>query len=80
MENVNWINDLKLRVGHGVTGNQAGLDPYKTLQLYGTSGTYYDNGPCLTAYKISQNANPNLKWEETAMFNIGLISSFSTIG
>ena len=72
MENVNWINDLKLRVGYGVTGNQAGLDPYKTLQLYGTSGTYYDNGAWLTAYKISQNANPNLKWEETAMFNIGL--------
>lgn len=72
MENVNWINDLKLRVGYGVTGNQAGLDPYKTLQLYGTSGTYYDNGAWLAAYKISQNANPNLKWEETAMFNIGL--------
>jgi TonB-linked SusC/RagA family outer membrane protein len=72
MENVNWLNDLKFRVGYGVTGNQAGLDPYKTLQLYGTSGTYYDNGAWLTAYKISQNANPNLKWEETAMFNIGL--------
>lgn len=72
MENVNWLNDLKLRVGYGVTGNQAGLDPYKTLQLYGTSGTYYDNGAWLAAYKISQNANPNLKWEETAMFNIGL--------
>lgn len=72
MVNMNWLNDLKLRVGYGITGNQAGLDPYKTLQLYGTSGTYYDNGAWLTAYKISQNANPNLKWEETAMFNIGL--------
>ncbi len=72
MQDVNWLNDLKLRVGYGITGNQAGLDPYKTLQLYGTSGTYYDNGAWLTAYKISQNANPNLKWEETAMFNIGL--------
>lgn len=72
MQDVNWLNDLKLRVGYGITGNQAGLDPYKTLQLYGTSGTYYDNGTWLTAYKISQNANPNLKWEETAMFNIGL--------
>lgn len=72
MQDVNWINDLKLRVGYGITGNQAGLDPYKTLQLYGTSGTYYDNGAWLTAYKISQNANPNLKWEETGMFNIGL--------
>lgn len=72
MENASWINDLKLRVGYGITGNQSGLDPYKTLQLYGTSGTYYDNGAWLTAYAISQNANPNLKWEETAMFNVGL--------
>ena len=72
MENVKWVDDLKLRVGYGITGNQAGLDPYRTLQLYGTSGTYYDNGAWLTAYQISQNANPDLKWEETAMFNVGL--------
>lgn len=72
MDDVNWIDDLKLRVGYGVTGNQSGLDPYKTLQLYGTSGTFYDNGAWLTAYKIIQNANPDLKWEETAMFNVGV--------
>lgn len=72
LNDMKWINDLKLRVGYGITGNQAGLDPYKTLQLYGTSGTYYDNGVWLTAYQISQNANPDLKWEETGMFNVGL--------
>ena len=72
MDDVSWVDEMKLRVGYGVTGNQSGLDPYKTLQLYGTSGTYYDNGAWLTAYKINQNANPDLKWEETAMFNIGL--------
>ena len=72
MDEVSWVDELKLRVGYGVTGNQSGLDPYKTLQLYGTSGTYYDNGAWLTAYRINQNANPDLKWEETAMFNIGV--------
>ncbi|MDD4697980.1 MAG: TonB-dependent receptor [Fermentimonas sp.] len=72
MDDVSWVDEMKLRVGYGVTGNQSGLDPYKTLQLYGTSGTYYDNGAWLTAYRINQNANPDLKWEETAMFNIGL--------
>ena len=44
MNDVEWVDEMKLRVGYGVTGNQSGLDPYKTLQLYGTSGTYYDNG------------------------------------
>ena len=72
MKDVKWVDDLKFRVGYGVTGNQDGLDPYKTLELYGTDNTYYDNGAWKTAYRISQNPNPNLKWEETAMFNIGV--------
>lgn len=72
MEDVNWVNDLKLRAGYGVTGNQDGLQPYKSLELYEASGTYYSNGAKLTAFKVSQNANPDLKWEQTSMLNIGL--------
>jgi TonB-linked SusC/RagA family outer membrane protein len=69
---VNAVDDMKLRVGYGLAGNQAGLDPYKSLQLYGQSGQYYDGGKWYKAYQISQNANPNLKWETTAMFNVGI--------
>lgn len=76
MEGAGYLDDLKLRVGYGVSGNQDGIDPYKSLQLYGTSGQYYDNGNWYRAYQISQNANPDLKWEETSMFNIGLDYSF----
>jgi len=72
MKEMKWLNDLKIRVGYGVMGNQSGLDPYLTLALYGSSGNYYDNGSWLTAYKISQNANPDLKWERTGMLNLGL--------
>jgi iron complex outermembrane receptor protein len=72
MKDVKWVNDLKLRAGYGVTGNQDGLTPYKTLELYGASDKYYDSGSWLTGYKISQNANPDLKWEQTAMLNVGL--------
>ena len=72
IKGTNLFTDLKLRVGYGVSGNQEGIDPYQSLELYGTSGQYYDNGSWYTAYKISQNANPDLKWEETAMFNIGV--------
>ncbi len=72
MQDIDWINDLKLRAGWGVTGNQDGLKPYKTLELYGASDKYYDSGSWLTGYKIDQNANPDLKWEQTSMLNIGL--------
>lgn len=72
MKDVKWVNDLKLRAGYGVTGNQDGLMPYKSLDLYSSAGTYYSDGSLLTAFKLSQNANPDLKWESTAMLNIGL--------
>ncbi|GHT28270.1 SusC/RagA family TonB-linked outer membrane protein [Bacteroidia bacterium] len=72
MKGVKWMNDLKLRVGYGITGNQDGLQPYKSLELYEASGTYYSDGSRPTAFKVSQNANADLKWEQTAMFNIGL--------
>jgi len=66
------VDELKLRVGYGVSGNQSGLSPYQSLSLYGSSGLYFDNGAWHTAYGVSQNPNPNLKWESTSMFNVGL--------
>ena len=72
MDDVDWVNDLKLRVGYGVTGNQDGLQPYKSIDLYSASGTYYNNGSSMISYRMSQNANPDLKWEQTAMLNVGL--------
>lgn len=72
MQDLDWVNDLKLRAGWGVTGNQDGLRPYKTLELYGASDKYYESGSWMTGYKINQNANPDLKWEQTSMLNVGL--------
>ena len=72
MQNVKWVDDLKLRAGYGVTGNQDGLSPYKSLELYQAYGTYITGGSTKTAFRVSQNANPDLKWEATHMFNIGL--------
>jgi iron complex outermembrane receptor protein len=67
-----WMDELKLRAGYGVSGNQSGLAPYQSLALYGTSGLYWDNGAWHTAYGVSQNPNPDLKWESTSQFNIGV--------
>ena len=76
MKDLTWVDDLKLRVGYGVTGNQATLEPYRSIERYGTDGVYYDDGSWLTAYRINQNANPDLKWESTAQFNIGIDFGF----
>ncbi len=68
----NVIDELKLRVGYGISGNQSGLNPYQSLSLYGSTGLYYDNGAWHSAYSVSQNPNPNLKWESTGQFNVGV--------
>lgn len=71
MEDVSFIDDLKLRVSYGITGNQD-IPNYRTMALYGTSGYYYSNGEFFTQYAPSQNPNPDLKWEQTAQLNVGL--------
>lgn len=70
----NTLNFLKLRVGYGQTGNSEGIAAYNSIQLYGQKGTYYDGklGDFLPGYGITQNANPNLKWEVLTTSNVGL--------
>jgi TonB-dependent starch-binding outer membrane protein SusC len=76
LSNVKSLNDLKLRVGYGTTGNQAGIGPYNSLALYSTGPLYYNNGEWQNTFQYSQNANPNLKWEQTSTLNIGVDYSF----
>ncbi|WP_411275136.1 SusC/RagA family TonB-linked outer membrane protein [Daejeonella sp.] len=76
LQNAEFINDLKLRVGYGVTGNQEGIYDYASRLLYGPQGAFFTGGGFQTAYNYSQNANPDLQWETSAMTNIGLDFGF----
>ncbi|NDV94686.1 TonB-dependent receptor [Dysgonomonas sp. 521] len=70
-----WLDNLKLRVGYGVTGNQDGLGEYKSLSILSASGSaYYDaaTGTWKNSYAPNQNTNADLKWESTEQFNLGL--------
>ncbi|MFZ4862105.1 SusC/RagA family TonB-linked outer membrane protein [Sphingobacterium sp. Mn56C] len=67
----NIVNDLKLRVGYGVTGNQ-GFPNYQSLILLGTGGVYPIDGVYFQTYGLNRNPNPNLQWEQKAETNIGL--------
>ncbi|WP_027395933.1 SusC/RagA family TonB-linked outer membrane protein [Aquimarina latercula] len=67
MENVNYVvDDLKLRVGYGVVGNQD-IPNY----LYGSSLDDVPTGLGL-GFLVRNIPNPDLKWEETRQTNIGL--------
>ncbi|WP_300703770.1 TonB-dependent receptor [Bacteroides sp.] len=70
-----WLDNLKLRAGYGVTGNQNGVEPYKSLAILSADGaSYYDaaTNTWKKSYVQAQNTNPDLKWESTAQLNIGL--------
>lgn len=72
------FNYLKIRASWGKTGNSEGLIPYQSLQLYGPTTSYYDGsiGNFLPGYAITQNTNPNLRWEVVNQTNIGLDFQF----
>lgn len=71
MENVQFINDLKLRVGYGVTGNQE-IGPYQSFAAVGGGGQYIIGGVVYTGTRPIRLANDDLGWELTRMTNIGL--------
>ena len=65
------VNNLRLRAGYGVTGNQ-GFPNYQSLILLGTGGVYPQDGVYFQTYGPTQNPNPNLKWEQKAEVNVGV--------
>ncbi|MFI5139552.1 MAG: TonB-dependent receptor [Sphingobacteriales bacterium] len=70
LKNVTAISDLKLRAGWGLVGND-NIDPYSRYGLINLS-SYVIGGNSVTAYVPSTLPNANLKWEQTAQYNIGL--------
>lgn len=72
MKSQSLFDDLKLRVGYGKTGNSLGFSPYTPITLYGTTGSFYYNGAYIGAIGVTQNPNPDLKWESTATLNGGV--------
>jgi len=65
------FDDLKLRVGYGVTGSQPS-DLFRGVGVIGYGGFVYSNGQWVQTLVPTQNANPNLKWEEKRETNVGL--------
>jgi len=76
IKNLNIFDDLKFRVGYGVSGNSLGFDPLTSLVSYTKKGSFYSNGQYISAIGATRNANPDLKWERTSMFNVGLDFGF----
>ena len=65
------FQSLKPRVSYGVTG-RSDFDAYRSLATYSARDSYYINNQWVKGYAPSLNANPDLAWEKSTAFNIGL--------
>lgn len=75
MKDQDWCQEMKLRFGFGVTGNNLGSD-LKSIELLSNSGTFWYNNQWIYTYGIAQNVNPDLRWEKKFEYNLGLDYSF----
>ncbi len=81
IRNLNVFDNLSLHAGYGVSGNSLGFDAFTAMQTYAATGwfQYTDSkGQTTNMHTIgaTNNSNPNLKWERTGMFNIGIDFGF----
>ncbi|MBO7188657.1 MAG: SusC/RagA family TonB-linked outer membrane protein, partial [Tidjanibacter sp.] len=70
-----YVNDLKLRLGWGVTGNNLKED-LRSIAILTTGGTFLYNGQFVTTYGVSRNVNEDLRWEKKHEYNLGLDYAF----
>jgi TonB-linked SusC/RagA family outer membrane protein len=71
MQNISWLNELKIRADYGETGNQD-FGNYLSLDTYGGYGYYPYNGTSFQVWGPNQNTNYNLRWEKAINFNAGV--------
>lgn len=68
---IKGLDQLRLRAGFGVSGQQPASDGL-SLQILNPYSAVYYNGEYILGYYPGTNANPDLKWEEKREFNLGL--------
>lgn len=80
MKSATWLDDLKIRAGYGITGNQRipSFQYLKRYQLSQNSSSYPINSALVSGMWISDYQNENVKWEQAKSLNIGL--DFSILG
>jgi TonB-dependent starch-binding outer membrane protein SusC len=76
MSGFTFLDELKIRAGIGVTGNQD-IPNYQSIPRLSTrigdsSGLFYYKGKWGNVYVPDNNPNPDLKWEKKTEYNVGL--------
>ncbi len=79
-ENLDWLSMGKLRLSYGTNGNSSLGDPYRAQSLLSSGGVMVypsgNNTDVVQALDMTRLGNPNLEWEKTAAYNVGLDFGF----
>lgn len=79
LRDLDWLNELKLRLSYGEVGNQNGIDNYDGVQLYSTStgtGALVGSGLLSTLATSGTLASTTRSWERIKNYNVGLDFGF----
>lgn len=77
MQNLNWVNDLKIRGSYGILGSQNNVNPANAFTLYGGGfgNAYYDitgsGNSIRQGFFQTRNGNPSTGWEQNIVSNFG---------
>ncbi|MFT3738793.1 MAG: SusC/RagA family TonB-linked outer membrane protein [Breznakibacter sp.] len=71
MDGVDFLNDLKLRAGYGVTGTQPS-ELFLGVGMLAFGSPFYNDGKWIQTLSPGRNPNPHLRWEEKKETNIGV--------
>lgn len=81
MDDIDVLDDLKIRAAYGVTGNQQ-IPAGRTVDQFGggTGSTFYDitgsNSSIVQGFRKTDIGNDDLKWEENISYNVGIDAEF----
>ncbi|MDR2389754.1 MAG: TonB-dependent receptor [Tannerellaceae bacterium] len=75
MQDLDWLNNLKLRAGYGITGINIRW-PYVSLASLNYDGYFLYDGAWIYTLKPVRNPNPNLQWEKKYEYNLGVDFDF----
>lgn len=71
MQDVDFVNDLKIRAGYGETGNE-GFGAEVSTRMYSADTWFLQDGKWFRTYGVRHNQNPGIKWEVKKEYNLGM--------
>ncbi|WP_280743358.1 MULTISPECIES: SusC/RagA family TonB-linked outer membrane protein [unclassified Parabacteroides] len=72
MKGIESVNNLKIRAGYGLSGNQDAINSYTSMKLMKPNGVVSAGGTPTVTMGVVRNANPDLRWEVKHTFNAGV--------